>query len=304
MVRSASARLEPSGRTGRNYMNAENITRFNNFLKTNLNTEQYEAVMHKKGSVLIVAGAGSGKTRVITMRIAHLILNENILPSTIIALTFTNKAALEMKERIEGYLERKHDLPFVGTFHSFCLQLLKKNSELLENPFFSIFDEDDQHKILQHIIAKSGLHKKMTAKQLAYQISQIKNQSIDASNHDLYALNPLIRDVYTAYEQEKKASKCLDFDDLLLETVKLFKKNQMFKKNFQEATRHILVDEYQDTNIVQHELLKQMAQTNKQKLAVDSLCAVGDEDQSIYSWRGATVSNIMNFTTDFPALKL
>ena len=280
-------------------MSNEYIKNFNTFLQNNLNESQHQAVTHKQGSVLIVAGAGSGKTRVITTRIAHLILNHHALASTIVALTFTNKAAMEMKERIEHFLDRKHELPFIGTFHSYCLRLLKTNSELLENPFFSILDEDDQHKILQGIITQSALHKKITAKQLSYQISQIKNQSIDPATHDLYALNPLIREIYTAYEQEKKASRCLDFDDLLLEVVKIFKKNEQFKKSFHQKISHILVDEYQDTNIVQHELLKQMAQTSKNTLAIDSLCAVGDEDQSIYSWRGATVTNIMNFSKDF-----
>ncbi len=306
-------------------MSNEQTSQFNNFLTTNLNKSQYEAVTHQKGSLLIVAGAGSGKTRVITARIAHLILNQNAFPSTIVALTFTNKAAMEMKERIEHFMNGNHELPFVGTFHSFCLRVLKRNSELLDNPFFSILDEDDQHKILQNIIAKSGLQKKVTAKQLSYQISQIKNQTINPESHDLFSLNPMIREIYHAYEQEKKASKCLDFDDLLLEVVKLFKKNETFRKDFQQRIRHILVDEYQDTNVVQHELLKLMAQAPSSQptprlrrpggpftpeldegagrtggeLAVDSLCAVGDEDQSIYSWRGATVTNIMNFANDF-----
>ena len=279
-------------------MSLEHINRFNTFLDTNLNPAQREAVNHKEGSILIVAGAGSGKTRVITARIAHLILNQYALPNTIAALTFTNKAAMEMKERITHFLDNKYDLPFVGTFHSFCLRLLKLNSELLTDPFFSILDEDDQHKILQGIITKSALSKKITAKQLSYQISQIKNQSIDPTQHDAYSLNPLIREIYNAYEREKKASKCLDFDDLLLEVVKIFRTNPTFKKDFQEQVRHILVDEYQDTNIVQHELLKYMSQTDK-KLNIDSVCCVGDEDQSIYSWRGATVTNIMNFTQDF-----
>lgn len=280
-------------------MSNEQITQFNTFLSSNLNQSQLAAVTHQKGSLLIVAGAGSGKTRVITTRIAHLILLQHAFPSTIVALTFTNKAAMEMKERIENFMHGNHELPFVGTFHSFCLRLLKQNSELLDKPFFSILDEDDQHKILHGIIAKSGLQKKITAKQLAYQISHIKNQTINPDAHDLFSLNPLIRDVYQAYEQEKRASKCLDFDDLLLEVVALFKKNENFRKDFQQRVRHILVDEYQDTNIVQHELLKLMAHADKKKLAIDSLCAVGDEDQSIYSWRGATVSNIMNFANDF-----
>ena len=159
-------------------------------------------------------------------------------------------------------------------------------------------------KFCMVLLQNRGLQKKITAKQLAYQISQIKNQTINPDAHDLFSLNPLIRDVYQAYEQEKRASKCLDFDDLLLEVVALFKKNANFRKDFQQRVRHILVDEYQDTNIVQHELLKLMAQTIEKKLAIDSLCAVGDEDQSIYSWRGATVSNIMNFANDFHGTKL
>lgn len=285
-------------------MSTDHISQFNQFMQTNLNPSQREAVTHKEGSLLIVAGAGSGKTRVITTRITHLIMNENVFPSTIIALTFTNKAALEMKERIEKFLDRKQELPFVGTFHSFCLRLLKQHADLLESPFISILDEDDQHKILQNIINGSGLQKKITAKQLSYQISQLKNQTIEPTQHEMLSLNPMVREAFAAYEKEKKASRCLDFDDLLLEIVKLFKKNESFKKDFQQRIRHILVDEYQDTNIVQHELLKQMALitgNNKkdQKLAVDSLCAVGDEDQSIYSWRGATVTNIMNFSKDF-----
>lgn len=272
---------------------------FINFLKDNLNESQYQAVTHKEGSILIVAGAGSGKTRVITARIAYLILDHSVLPSTILALTFTNKAGMEMKERIQHFLGGTSSLPFVGTFHAFCLRILKKHSELLENPFFSILDEDDQHKILHSILVKSGLNKKITAKQVAYQISQIKNQAIQ-SPQELYTANPFMREVYHAYEQEKKFSKCLDFDDLLLEVIKLFKKHAAFKNDFQDQTRHILIDEYQDTNIVQHELLKHMAQSSDKNLAIDSVCAVGDADQSIYSWRGATVTNIMNFSVDFP----
>ena len=296
-------------------MSSDYIKHFNQFLETNLNPCQREAVAHKEGSLLIVAGAGSGKTRVITTRITHLIVNEQILPSSIIALTFTNKAALEMKERIQKFLDRNHALPFVGTFHSFCLRLLKQNNDLLESPFISILDEDDQHKILQNIINGAGLQKKITAKNLSYQISQLKNQTIEPSSHEAYSLNPMVREAFIAYEKEKTASRCLDFDDLLLEVVKLFRRNKTFKKDFQQRISHILVDEYQDTNIVQHELLKQMAlhshpstssgrTARDQKLAIDSLCAVGDEDQSIYSWRGATVSNIMNFSKDFHGTKI
>ena len=273
---------------------------FNDYLQNNLNPAQQQAVLHESGSLLVVAGAGSGKTRVITARISHLILNKNVPASSIVALTFTNKAATEMKERIASFLENQTNLPFVGTFHAYCVQLLKKHQEHLTNPFFSILDSDDQQKIIHGILQRNGLQKQFTAKNCAYQISQMKNHTIDPAHPATeYLGNPILTDIFNAYEAEKKASKCFDFDDLLLETLRLFKKNSVIQNIFQGKVRHILVDEYQDTNIVQHELLKAMA-LNNHHLAIDSVCAVGDEDQSIYSWRGATVTNMANFKTVFP----
>lgn len=274
--------------------------RFEQFLSTQLNSEQQKAVSQKEGAILVIAGAGSGKTRVITARIAHLILNQNVAPESIIALTFTNKAAKEMQERITHFLGNNKHIPFIGTFHSYCLRLLKANQDKLDTPFFSILDDDDQHKILHGIITRNGLQKEFTAKNLAYQISHIKNNSSDTQAiADLFTIQPKLESIFKAYEQEKKASRCLDFDDLLLEALKLFKTNQDFKYEMQGLIKHILVDEYQDTNVVQHDLLKQLAK-NKQDFAIDSLCIVGDEDQSIYSWRGATIANIINFKQDFP----
>jgi len=264
-----------------------------------LNEPQKKAVNHIKGSLLVIAGAGSGKTRVITARITHLILEHTVPASAIVALTFTNKAAMEMKERIATFVGTDKDLPFVGTFHSYCLRLLKENSHLLDVPFLSILDDDDQKKMIHDLLKRNNLHKQIAARQAAYHISQVKNKHISLSTSiDKLFDNPLMPDIFHAYEQEKTASKCLDFDDLILKTVALFKKNKPFKKEFQETVQHLLVDEYQDTNVVQHELLKQMALRNK-KLAVDSICAVGDEDQSIYSWRGANVTNMLNFQKDF-----
>ncbi len=279
------------------------IENFNQFVAQNLNQEQREAVVKHNGVLLVIAGAGSGKTRVITARIAHLILNQQVAASAIIALTFTNKAAKEMRERIELFLGNSRELPFIGTFHSYCLRILKKNNALLETPFLSILDEDDQQKILQGIITRNNLNKKVTAKQLSYQISSIKNQTLSPNQDDSFD-NQLFTSVYQAYEHEKRISKALDFDDLLLETVKLFKKNPLFKKEFQQTVRHLLVDEYQDTNVVQHELLKQMSIDEGNETTPDSICVVGDEDQSIYSWRGATVANIINFKQDFPEAEL
>lgn len=274
---------------------------FNSFLHNNLNDAQKKAVNHESGSVLVVAGAGSGKTRVITARITHLIVNKQVPASSIVALTFTNKAANEMKERIASFLGPHADLPFVGTFHSYCVQLLKKYNSYLPTPFVSILDSDDQQKMIHGILQRSGLNKQFTPKNIAHHISSMKNQTSDTShNHSSpYMPHPLLTEICNAYESEKKASKCLDFDDLLVETLKLFKNNTVVKKQFQERIRHILVDEYQDTNVVQHELLTSMALENK-ILAIDSMCAVGDEDQSIYSWRGATVANMAHFKTVFP----
>jgi len=273
---------------------------FNNFLENNLNPSQQKAVHHESGAVLVVAGAGSGKTRVITARITNLILNKNVPASSIIALTFTNKAASEMKERIASFLGNRDELPFVGTFHSYCVQLLKRYQEYLPNPFFSILDSDDKQKMIQGILLRNGLQKQFTAKNISHMISQMKNHIDDKSQPATeYLSHPMLTDVYNAYEAEKRASKCLDFDDLLLEALHLLKKNSVVRNRFQEKIRHVLVDEYQDTNVVQHELLKIMA-LNEKELAIDSVCAVGDEDQSIYSWRGATVTNMANFKTVFP----
>jgi DNA helicase-2/ATP-dependent DNA helicase PcrA len=273
---------------------------FTDFLNTQLNSEQLQAVQCASGPILIIAGAGSGKTRVITARIANLILNDGSSPSGIIALTFTNKAAQEMQHRITGMLGALPEMPFLGTFHSYCLRFLKKHQDLLETPFFSILDEDDQQKILNGIIKRNALNKRVTAKQLSYHISLLKNQSINPEGSQDLQYDHFLYEVYKAYEQEKRTSKCLDFDDLLLETVRLLKNNKELLASVHQSIEHVLVDEYQDTNVVQHELLKLLTQRENKKLAVKSICVVGDEDQSIYSWRGATVTNILNFKNDFP----
>lgn len=275
-------------------------THFNIFLTHSLNDTQKKAVTHDAGPLLVVAGAGSGKTRVITARIAHLILNKQIVPSTIVALTFTNKAAKEMRERIIHFLGTRNNIPFIGTFHAYCVYLLKKNVSLFDTSFFSILDEDDQKKIINTILARHNLIKKISAQTVQYRISDIKNKLINP--HDAYvhyAHDPLFAQIYQAYEQERISSKCLDFDDLLLEGLKLFK-HEPFQTLFHQTTRHILIDEYQDTNIVQHELLKRMTKNGNNEFISDSICVVGDEDQSIYSWRGASVANIVNFKKDFP----
>lgn len=265
----------------------------------NLNKNQKEAVLHEKGGLLVVAGAGSGKTRVITARIAYLLTHHQVNPDNIIALTFTNKAAREMKNRITSFVGDTIKIPFVGTFHGYCLLLLRRFKQLTEMETFSILDQDDQTQLLRRIIKKFGCDKQVTANSIQTFISQQKNGS-GASQY----LPPIFKELQNAYEEEKVRSHAFDFDDLMIKVLQGFKKNPEFKTNFQERIKHILVDEYQDTNKVQHELLQQMACKEDKTLNVDSICAVGDEDQSIYSWRGANVSNMQDFKEDFAPVSL
>ena len=274
---------------------------FEHFLQTQLNEPQRKAVEKNKGSLLVIAGAGSGKTRVITARITNLIIGYNVNPQSIIALTFTNKAAKEMKERVSTFLQNKNFIPTVSTFHSYCLQLLKTHQSLLPFDNFVIMDSTDQKKLIGTILKKFELEKRVNLKQILYTISSYKNRNATGTDIDDIDSASIYKfhDIYNAYEQEKRQSKCLDFDDLLVYTLKLFQENKEFKARFQSTIRHILVDEYQDTNTIQNELLRHMALDAGQKLTIDSICAVGDEDQSIYSWRGATIENILKFNKDF-----
>ncbi len=275
--------------------------KFDHFFQNQLNREQQLVVAPHEGVMLVCAGAGSGKTRVITSRMVSLMIHHEVRPHSIIALTFTNKAAKEMKERIARFLNNEGPLPYVGTFHSYCLRVLKSNSHLLKTPTFSLIDESDQEKIVRTIIQQKGLSKRVTPKQVLSAISRGKNEAINqAEREELWGQDLLLKEICLLYEQHKTAAHCLDFDDLLLETLTLFQKHPLFKKIFQDQVKHVLVDEYQDTNKVQHALLKEMTQDDSRSFILDSLCVVGDEDQSIYSWRGATVSNIINFSKDFP----
>ncbi len=278
---------------------SEKVFDFNTFINEELNPAQKKAVQNVSGPLLVIAGAGSGKTRVITARITHLLKNKGVHPAQIVALTFTNKAAHEMKERIISFFGSSSGIPFVGTFHSYCLYLLKTNRHLTPFDQFSILDEDDKRSLLTKLLKKSPLYKKQTAQQLSYTISLLKNQYTQHNERkEQLEENREVQELVNEYEKEKNLSKCFDFDDLLLEAVKLFE-NETFKEAHQNQVRHLLVDEYQDTNVVQHTLLKHMSLDKKKELAIDSICVVGDEDQSIYSWRGATVDNIIYFKKDF-----
>lgn len=272
------------------------------FSLNNLNPEQQKAVTTQSSGVLVIAGAGSGKTRVITSRIAYLITERKTPPEAIIGLTFTNKAANEMKERIHSLIPDHFQMPFVGTFHSYCLFLLRKYRRITNLETFSILDSDDQRAMLKRLLEKYSVEKRITATQLQYAISCLKNQ-MTRQVHE-HSMNNLIQQISIEYEKEKARSNVLDFDDLLIKILDLFKTSQEFKHHFQNTVKHILVDEYQDTNVVQHALLKQMALKPDGILSVTSVCAVGDEDQSIYSWRGAQVENMRHFKEDFAPVEI
>ncbi len=278
---------------------------FDEFVKNNLNEPQRAAVNQKDGALQVIAGAGSGKTRVITSRIANLIINHGVEPRSIVALTFTNKAAGEMKQRLASTFQTYHQLPFIGTFHSYCLLQLRTHAQLLPFPSFSIMDADDQQDLIKKISKKYAMAKQVSPSQLNHYISQLKNNAAAGINSEkLQWMPPHVREVYLEYETQKNQAHCLDFDDLIIYVLQFLQTNKEYKKEFQTNVRHILIDEYQDTSAVQHKLLLAMAHNDKNKTAMDSVCAVGDEDQSIYSWRGATVANMLKFQKDFAPVTL
>lgn len=261
-----------------------------------LNPQQASAVYPLSGTMLVCAGAGSGKTRIIIARIAYLLEN-GVPPESIVAVTFTNKAANEMKQRLRSVFPDLPHMPYIGTFHAFCLRTLKMYRHELGISDFLLLDEADQRKLVQDILKRAQLDKEYKARSVLGYISHRKNSSYttDAAHME----NATLEHIFHTYEQEKSAGHCYDFDDLLLHVVKHLQANTAFKARLHNTVHHILVDEYQDTNHIQHELLKELAQENGTTRAT-SICVVGDEDQSIYRWRGATVQNFVDFHHDFP----
>jgi DNA helicase II / ATP-dependent DNA helicase PcrA len=274
-------------------------------LLANLNPEQRTAVEATEGPLLILAGAGSGKTRVITSRIVWLIREKGIAPDAILAVTFTNKAASEMTERVERLLGHSSlTKPLIATFHSLCVRILRRDIEALKvgdkglTRSFAIFDESDQQGIVKQIMRRMGLDtKQLTPRTVLGRISWAKNHMVDPQEYYLASKDPnseRIAHIFKAYQEELRRNNALDFDDLLLEAVRLLKASGEVRERYQRRYRYLLVDEYQDTNRPQYELMKLLAGEHK------NVCAVGDEDQSIYSWRGADIRNILEFEQDFP----
>jgi DNA helicase II / ATP-dependent DNA helicase PcrA len=281
-----------------------------------LNPQQREAVETTEGPVLILAGAGSGKTRVITYRIAHLIENVGVMPESILAMTFTNKAAAEMGERVEklvGGLSIAK--PVISTFHSFCVRVLRRDIDKLQIPSatpgappightksFVIYDESDQQSVVKSVMKRLGIDdKQLTPRTVLSRISWAKNHMLDPQEIYLQSADPKaerVAHIYEEYRKELRKANALDFDDLLLEATRLLKVVTEVREYYNRRFQYVLIDEYQDTNRPQYEMMRLLAGTRH------NVCAVGDEDQSIYSWRGADIRNILEFEKDFPEAKI
>lgn len=265
---------------------------------SDLNEPQREAVFHEDGPLLVLAGAGSGKTRVITYRIAYLINERGIDPANILAVTFTNKAAQEMRTRVSELVDGKMGIPLISTFHSFCLRVLRSHIHAIGYPnSFSIYDVDDQVALLRRVINELGIEGE-TPKGLQARISAAKNSKYGPDKTLEMQIDSSVHEVYKAYQKRLKAAGALDFDDLLLLANQLLESEKSILLRYQKRFQYVLVDEYQDTNFPQYQLIRKLSPPH------NNVCAVGDDDQSIYRWRGADVENILRFSKDFPGTRI
>ncbi|MEQ5786392.1 UvrD-helicase domain-containing protein [Erythrobacter sp. NFXS35] len=270
-----------------------------------LNPPQRAAVLATEGPVLMLAGAGTGKTAALTARLAHLVATRRAYPSQILCVTFTNKAAREMRERVAHHLgPGAEGIPWLGTFHSICAKMLRRHAELVGLQHnYTIIDTDDQIRLLKQLITEADLdEKRWPARQLAGLIDRWKNRGLnpadlDAAENEAYA-NGKGAALYTRYQERLKALNACDFGDLMLHMLNILRGHHDILADYQRRFRYIMVDEYQDTNAVQYLWLRLLAQEHK------NICVVGDDDQSIYSWRGAEVANILRFEKDFPGTEV
>lgn len=269
-----------------------------------LNPEQKDAVLHTEGPLLILAGAGSGKTRVLTYRIAYMIEEKGVNPWNILAITFTNKAAKEMRERVEELIGSTKDM-WISTFHAACARILRKDIERLDGykKNFVIFDTKDQEAVVKECLKELNLNEKnFPFKSVSATISNAKNMLEDPARFAEKSMQDIrlrkLSDIYNLYQKKLKKNNALDFDDILFKAVELLANNPDILEYYQNKFKYILIDEYQDTNYCQYKLVSFLARQHK------NLCVVGDDDQSIYSWRGADIGNILNFEKDFPSAKV
>ncbi|MDA3130393.1 DNA helicase PcrA [Aliibacillus thermotolerans] len=268
-----------------------------------MNKEQKEAILHKEGPLLILAGAGSGKTRVLTHRIAYLIEERGVPPYSVLAITFTNKAAREMKERVTNIVGGLSDDIWISTFHSMCVRILRRDIDRMGyNRNFSILDATDQLSVIKQILKDENIDaKKFEPRQILNIISSCKNELVTPKEFQEKAEGPLeevAADVYSVYQRRLQTNHALDFDDLIMKTIQLFQEVPEVLHFYQRKFQHILVDEYQDTNKSQYVLIQLLASKYR------NLCVVGDADQSIYKWRGADIQNILSFEEDYPDAKV
>ena len=269
-----------------------------------LNDKQREALLATEGPLLILAGAGSGKTKVVTSKIAYLIEELNVPSWKILAITFTNKAAKEMKDRVQKLIDRDISSMWIGTFHSICVRILRKNIERIGyNGNFTIYDRDDQITVVKEAIAEISIDRDIyKPRAIINDISNIKSEGIspieyiEANKDNFFKEN--LGKIYDLYEKKLRKNNALDFDDLLIKTVDILKSEEDVRDFYRDKFEYIFVDEYQDTNKIQYELIKLIAGTKP------NLTVVGDNDQSIYKWRGADINNILNFHKDFPGAKI
>ena len=267
-------------------------------LVQNMNENQLKAILKTQGAVMVIAGAGSGKTRVLTNRIAYLIAEKNILESNILAITFTNKAAKEMKERIYSLVGETSKYIWINTFHSMCVRILRQHIDLLGyNKNFTILDTSEQKTIIKNIVKELNLSEdSYQPNNILKIISNSKNSMISVNEMKAQARFGFMKNVseiYEYYQKYLKKNSVLDFDDLMLKTIVLFEKHPEVLAIYQNKFEYIHVDEYQDTNVIQYKLIKMLSEVHK------NICVVGDDDQSIYSWRGACSDNIINFEKDY-----
>jgi DNA helicase-2/ATP-dependent DNA helicase PcrA len=270
-----------------------------------LNPQQRAAVLHQGGPLLIVAGAGSGKTRVLTHRIAWLLAERKVRPGEVLAITFTNKAAGEMRERVEGLVGKRARAMWVSTFHSACVRILRAEAKRLGfTSSFSIYDADDSRRLMTTVCRDLDLDsKRYPARSMAAQVSNLKNELIDFEDAKAKATQPLektVAEAYGLYQDRLRRANALDFDDLIMTAVSLFQLFPDVAEHYRRRFRHVLVDEYQDTNHAQYVLVRELVGPTGGEIPPGELCVVGDADQSIYAFRGATIRNILQFEADYP----
>jgi DNA helicase-2/ATP-dependent DNA helicase PcrA len=270
-----------------------------------LNEAQREAVVHRGPPLLIVAGAGSGKTRVLTHRVAYTLAHGGAQPGEILAITFTNKAAGEMKERVAALVGPRARAMWVSTFHSACVRILRAEHKTLGlKSTFSIYDADDSRRLMTLVCRELDFDpKRYPARALSNQVSNLKNELIDSDSWAAQAASPpdrALAEAYALYQRRLREAHALDFDDLIMFTVNLLQAFPSIAEHYRRRFRHVLVDEYQDTNHAQYALVRELVRTGTEGLEPGELCVVGDADQSIYAFRGATIRNILEFERDYP----